>query len=92
MALAIGQGAHPKAIQERMGHASVVVTLDRYAHLFDGLDERIADGLDATWREALAAWPRPGRGPEVVSLARLGRSRRSTGVGAEGLEPPTASL
>lgn len=70
VALAIAQGAHPKAIQSRMGHASVTVTLDRYGHLFEGLDERIADGLDNTWREALAASPRPGRGPEVVPLAR----------------------
>ncbi|HEV3401966.1 MAG TPA: site-specific integrase, partial [Acidimicrobiales bacterium] len=69
-ALAIAQGAHPKAIQAPMGHASVGITLDRYGHLFEGLDERIADGLDATWREALAASPRPGRGPEVVPLAR----------------------
>jgi integrase len=41
-ALAFAQGGHPKAIQERMGHSSVMVTLDRYGHLFEGLDERIA--------------------------------------------------
>lgn len=70
VALAIGQGAHPKAIQARMGHASVGITLDRYGHLFEGLDERIADGLDATWRETLAASSRPGRGHEVIALAR----------------------
>lgn len=29
VALAIAQGAHPKAIQSRMGHASINVTLDR---------------------------------------------------------------
>lgn len=33
-------------LQERMGHSSVIVTLDRYGHLFDGLDMQIADGLD----------------------------------------------
>ena len=46
VALAISQGAHPKALQERMGHSSVTVTLDRYGHLYDGLDGQIADGLD----------------------------------------------
>lgn len=72
VALAIAQGGHAKAIQERMGHSSVVVTLDRYGHLFEGLDERIAEGLDITWRETLAACPRPGRGLEVVPMTRTG--------------------
>jgi integrase len=43
VALAIAAGAHPKAIQMRMGHASITVTLDRYGHLFPELDEAIAE-------------------------------------------------
>lgn len=35
-----------------MGHASVSVTLDRYGHLLPSLGERIADGLDSTFRSA----------------------------------------
>ena len=50
--------------------SSVMVTLDRYRHLFEGLDERMAQGLDAMWRENLVASRRPGRGLEVVPLAR----------------------
>jgi integrase len=42
VALAIAEGAHPKAIQARMGHSSINVTLDRYGHLFPELDEAIA--------------------------------------------------
>ena len=42
VALAIASGAHPKAIQHRMGHSSINVTLDRYGHLFPELDEAIA--------------------------------------------------
>jgi integrase len=42
VALAIADGAHPKAIQTRMGHSSINVTLDRYGHLFPELDEAIA--------------------------------------------------
>lgn len=56
--LAIEQGAHAKAIQERMGHSSVGVTLDRYGHLLPSIGERLADGLDATFRAAEGA-PRP---------------------------------
>ncbi|MGH9119690.1 MAG: tyrosine-type recombinase/integrase [Acidimicrobiales bacterium] len=47
VALAIAAGAHPKAIQSRMGHSSISVTLDRYGHLFPELDESIASALDA---------------------------------------------
>ena len=45
VALAIAEGAHPKAIQTRMGHSSINVTLDRYGHLFPELDEAIATGF-----------------------------------------------
>ena len=54
VALAIANGAHPKAIQERMGHASITVTLDRYGHLFPSLGLQVAEGLDASYRAALA--------------------------------------
>jgi integrase len=43
---AIASGAHPKAIQARLGHASIRTTLDRYGHLFDGTDAELADALD----------------------------------------------
>ena len=53
VAMAIAQGAHPKTIQVRMGHASVQVTLDRYGHLFPELDREVAAGLDRTYRASL---------------------------------------
>ncbi len=43
----IAQGAHPKIIQERLGHASITTTMDRYGHLFEGHDTALLDGLDA---------------------------------------------
>ena len=42
----IAAGEHPKAIQQRLGHGSISVTLDRYGHLMEGLDEGAADKLD----------------------------------------------
>jgi len=54
-ALLIAQGAHPKAIMERLGHSSIQVTLDRYGHLLPGLDEALTDGLEATYRASLTA-------------------------------------
>jgi len=43
----IAAGEHPKTIQTRLGHSSIQVTIDRYGHLREGLDDRTADRLDA---------------------------------------------
>lgn len=45
-ALMIELGAHPKAIQERLGHSSIAVTMDVYGHLFPSLDEALGEALD----------------------------------------------
>ncbi len=50
--LLIGQGAHPRAMMERLGHSSITVTLDRYGHLLPGLEEAVTSGLDDTYRKA----------------------------------------
>ncbi len=47
-ALLIAQGAHPKAIQEAMGHSSIVVTMNTYGHLMPRLLEEVADRLEAS--------------------------------------------
>ena len=69
VALSIQQGAHPKAIQERLGHSSVTVTLDRYGHLYQGLDGALADGLDAILRNSrgLAAACDPPERPSEIA-------------------------
>lgn len=54
-ALCIALGAHPKAIQERLGHSSITVTLDRYGHLFPKLDETLTGRLDELHHEAVAS-------------------------------------
>jgi integrase len=46
-ALAIATGAHPKAIQDRLGHASITTTLDLYGHLLPDVDDQLADRLNA---------------------------------------------
>lgn len=75
VALAIAQGAHPKAIQARMGHSSVQVTLDRYGHLFPELDADIADGLDKTFRASLTLLP-GGRSDTVEDTPRTQRTQK----------------
>jgi integrase len=51
-ALLIELGAHPKAIQERLGHSSITVTMDVYGHLFPALNEALTDRLDDIFRAA----------------------------------------
>jgi hypothetical protein len=55
--LMISQGAHPKVIQERLGHSSIKVTLDTYGHLFPNLDEALAGALDELARTSAASAP-----------------------------------
>jgi len=40
------QGIHPKIVQERLGHASIQITLDTYSHVVGGLQESAAQKFD----------------------------------------------
>ena len=44
--LMLKQGADPKTISERLGYASVVITLDLYAHVLPGMQEAAAKRFD----------------------------------------------
>jgi integrase len=44
--LLLKQGVHPKVVQERLGHASIQVTLDIYSHVTPGLQEAAAVRFD----------------------------------------------
>jgi integrase len=44
--LMLKQGIHPKVVQERLGHASIQVTLDLYSHVVPGLQEAAAVRFD----------------------------------------------
>jgi integrase len=51
-------GIHPKIVQERLGHASIQITLDTYSHVTPGLQEAAAarfDELMAPKRKSEAA-------------------------------------
>lgn len=43
----IAGGASVKQVQERLGHATAVITLETYAHLWPGDDDRTRDVMDA---------------------------------------------
>jgi integrase len=68
--LLISAGANPKAVQVHLGHSSIAVTMDRYTHLFPSDTEALIGRLDDVRSRAVAAPPRPSRGPRVVGLDR----------------------
>jgi integrase len=43
----LASGVHPKVVSERLGHASVGITLDTYRHVLPGLQAAAAEALDA---------------------------------------------
>src|SRR6266540_3335990 len=45
--LLIAAGVHAKAIQERLGHSSIQITMDRYGHLMESAYASVSDALDA---------------------------------------------
>jgi integrase len=40
-------GVHPKIVQERLGHSSIVLTMDTYSHVLPGMQDEAASKLDA---------------------------------------------
>jgi integrase len=44
--LLLTQGVHPKIVQERLGHATISMTLDTYSHVAPGLQEAAAQQFD----------------------------------------------
>jgi integrase len=44
--LLLHEGAHPKVVQELLGHANVAITLNTYSHATPGLDREAADMLE----------------------------------------------
>ena len=48
-AILIDQGAHPRAMMERLGHSSINMTLGTYGHLLPGLDEELTRKLNQAW-------------------------------------------
>lgn len=43
--LALAAGVHPKIVSERLGHASIAITMDTYSHAIPTLDEEAASAV-----------------------------------------------
>ncbi len=47
----IAGGVAPKVLAERLGHSTVRMTEDRYAHVLPGLQRTAADAIDGLLRK-----------------------------------------
>ena len=52
--LLLAQGVHPKIVQERLGHATIAMTLDTYSHVAPGLQEKAAAQFDNLFKAKTA--------------------------------------
>ena len=57
--LLIAEGVHPKKIAERLGHASIKLTMDLYGHLFEGSDKESAERMQKLFGNRVEAAPAP---------------------------------
>ena len=44
--LLLAEGVHPKIVQERLGHATIGITLDTYSHILPSMQQETAERLD----------------------------------------------
>lgn len=47
------ENVHPKIVSERLGHASVQITLDRYSHVVPGMQAEAARVAASSLRKAM---------------------------------------
>jgi integrase len=59
-------GEHPKVVSQRLGHSSVAITMDRYSHVLEGMQEDAADRLDALLVGDQMVTKRPQRAQEMA--------------------------
>ena len=43
----LAQGINPKIVSERLGHASISITLDLYSHVLPDMQDQAAAAIDA---------------------------------------------
>lgn len=48
--LLLGEGVHPKIVQELLGHATIQLTLDTYSHYLPDMQEMAVDGMERALR------------------------------------------
>lgn len=47
----LGQGTHPKKVQELLGHSSITLTLDTYSHMMPTMHQEVAAEMDRLFED-----------------------------------------
>jgi integrase len=81
--LLINQGLHPKIVQEHLGHQSISITFDRYGHLYETDNQRLADALDAAYSTGLVTRETP----QTIPDADTSRTNTLAGVTGKQSKP-----
>ena len=68
------QGTHPKVVQERLGHASIQITLDTYSHVAPGIQEAAAARFDQAFAVRHNGLRKEGDGELIANLLPKGDS------------------
>jgi integrase len=55
--LLLGEGTHPKLVQELLGHATVAITLDTYSHVIPGMGDQTARAMQDALSPVEDAFP-----------------------------------
>jgi integrase len=71
--LLVAGGRSLQEVKEHLGHSSIRVTSDRYAHLYPEAKATMADALDALYNDAATAPLRPRN--EIAMLPNAGEGR-----------------
>jgi integrase len=69
--LALAAGVHPKVVSERLGHASVTITLDTYSHAIPAMQETAAELVASRVRGLRAPILRHVRNARVVLFVTM---------------------
>ena len=81
-------GVHPKIVSERLGHASIAITLDTYSHVLPGLQEAAAERFD---RMLEGIGSRSDGDPDVSRMLADGEQSKSEAPGTRTRNRPIKS-
>jgi integrase len=72
--LLLRSNVHPKIVSERLGHATIGITLDTYSHVVPDMQEAAAKKLDGVLEPSLARENRKERGRRMRDGEQMGNS------------------
>jgi integrase len=83
--LLLAAGEHPKVVSERLGHATITLTLDTYAHVLPSMQKAASDRLEALVLGSLAHH----RHTKIEKRPEDRLQSVESLVARDGVEPPT---